>query len=175
MKSCRVGTTIGQVPKGETMKSKIKSSILGGVAAMMLVAASPASAQDWRYHPGWHRYHVYRNHAWGYVWHPVGWTVPPAWVGPVVVTGPSVTLGWGYHPGWHRYHVYRNGHWGYVYHPAGWSVPSAWAGPRYAHGYVSHGYVSHGYAHGFATHGHSYISHGNGYSGHGNGSFHHHD
>ncbi len=111
------------------MTNRIKSSILALGAAAMMLTAGPASAQGWGYHPGWHRYHVYRNHHWGYVWHPVGWTVPTAWVGPTVVT-PAVTLGWGYHPGWHRYHVYRNGQWGYVYHPVGWSVPYAWSGPH---------------------------------------------
>jgi len=116
------------------MGIRIKATILPLIAATMMLAAF-APGQGWGYHRGWHRYHVYRNHQWGYVWHPAGWTIPAAWVGPAVVAGAGVTLGWGYHPGWHRYHVWRNNRWGYVWHPAGWSVPAAWVGPALvAHG-----------------------------------------
>jgi hypothetical protein len=81
----------------EVMKTRLKSLILAIVATTVMMAfAGIASAQDWGYHRGWHRYHVWRNNTWTYVYHPAGWVIPAAWVGP-----PPHHR---HHRRWHRHH-----------------------------------------------------------------------
>jgi hypothetical protein len=80
------------------MKSTKRSYLLVFIAAMLLAITGSASAQGW--HHGYHRYRVYRNHHWAYVWHPVGWRVPAAWVGPAYPH---------HHPYWRHRHLRR--HW----------------------------------------------------------------